>query len=176
MNDILFDYLDDFCTVYLDDILIYSDNELEHEIHVKKVLQRLCDTGLQVDLKKCEFHVTRTKYLGFIITTEGIEVDLEKVSAITNWKALYSIKGIQSFLGFCNFYRRFIKDYSRIAKPLIQLMKSDVPFEFGKACWDAFDELKARLTAAPLLCYYRPEYECMIETDVSDGVIAGVFL
>jgi type III secretory pathway component EscU len=94
MNDILFDYLDDFCTVYLDDILIYSDNKLEHEIYIKKVLQRLCNTGLQVDLKKYEFHVIQTKYLGFIITTKGIEVNLEKVSAITNWKALYSIKGI----------------------------------------------------------------------------------
>lgn len=175
MNDVLFDYLDDFCTAYLDDILIYSDNELEHEIHVKKVLQRLRDAGLQVDLKKCEFHVTRTKYLGFIITTEGIEVDPEKVSAVTSWKAPYTVKGVQSFLGFCNFYRRFIKDYSRIAKPLIQLTKTDVPFEFGKACWDAFEELKARLTAAPLLRHYRPEYECMIETDASDGVIAGVF-
>ena len=104
INDILFDYLDDFCTAYLDDILIYSDNELEYETHVKKVLQQLRDTGLQVDLKKCEFHITRTKYLGFVITTKGIEVDPEKVSAITNWKALYSVKGIQSFLGFCNFY------------------------------------------------------------------------
>lgn len=87
MNDVLFDYLDDFCTAYLDDILIYSENELEHEEHVKKVLQRLRDAGLQVDLKKCEFSVTRTQYLGFIITTEGIEVDPDKVAAVVNWKA-----------------------------------------------------------------------------------------
>ena len=84
MNDVLFDYLDDFCTAYLDDILIYSDNELEHTEHVKKVLRRLQDAGLQVDLKKCEFNVTRTKYLGFIISTDGIEVDPEKVAAVTN--------------------------------------------------------------------------------------------
>jgi hypothetical protein len=84
MNDVLFDYLDDFCTAYLDDILIYSENELDHEEHVKKVLQRLRDAGLQADLKKCEFGVKRTKYLGFIITTDGIEVDPEKVSAVVN--------------------------------------------------------------------------------------------
>jgi hypothetical protein len=94
MNDILFDYLDDFCTAYLDDILIYSDNELEHEIYIKKVLQCLRDIGLQIDLKKCEFYITKTKYLGFIIGTEGIEVDPEKVSAVTSWKTPYSMKGV----------------------------------------------------------------------------------
>jgi hypothetical protein len=87
INNVLFDYLDDFCTAYLDDILIYSENELEHEEHIKKVLRRLQDTGLQVDLKKYEFGVKRTKYLGFIITTNGIEVDPDKVAAVINWKA-----------------------------------------------------------------------------------------
>ena len=82
MNDVLFDYLDDFCTAYLDDILIYSDNELEHTEHVCKVLQRLINAGLQADIKKSEFGVTRTKYLGFIISTDSIETDLEKTSAI----------------------------------------------------------------------------------------------
>jgi hypothetical protein len=79
---VLFDYLDKFCTVYLDDILIYSDNELDYKGHVKLVLQRLCNVGLYADIKKCEFGVKRTKYLGFIVSTEGIKVDLEKVEAI----------------------------------------------------------------------------------------------
>ena len=82
MNDILFDYLDVFCTAYLDDILIYSENELEHAEHVRKVLQRLRDAGLQVDIKKSEFSVKCTKYLRFIISTDGIEVDPEKIEAI----------------------------------------------------------------------------------------------
>ena len=94
MNDVLFDYLDIFCTAYLDDILIYSDNELEHEEHVRKVLIRLRDAGLQIDIKKCEFYVKRTKFLGFIITTEGIEVDPEKIIAIKNWKVPKTVKGI----------------------------------------------------------------------------------
>ena len=82
MNDVLFDYLNDFYTAYLDDIIIYLDNELEHETHMKKVLDRLCNAGLQADIKKCEFGVKRTKYLGFIVSTSGIEVDLEKVKVI----------------------------------------------------------------------------------------------
>jgi predicted oxidoreductase len=84
MNDVLFDYLDDFCTAYLDDILIYSEDPLEHQTHVKKVLQRLRAAGLQADIKKSEFSVTKTKYLGFIISTNGIEVDLEKVEVVRN--------------------------------------------------------------------------------------------
>jgi len=174
MNDVLFDYLDDFCTAYLDDILIYSDSELEHTEHVRKVLQRLRDAGLQADLKKCEFHVTRTKYLGFIVSTGGIEVDPEKVSVVRDWKPPQTVRGIQSFLGFCNFYRRFIRDYGVIAKPLVQLTKTSVPFRFDKACWDAFEELKSRLTSSELLRHYDPEKQSMIETDASDGVIAGV--
>jgi hypothetical protein len=94
MNDVLFDYLDDFCTAYLDDIMIYSDNELEHETHVKKVLERLQNAGLQVDIRKCEFGVKRTKYLGFIVSTDGIETDLDKVKVVQEWKPPRTVKGI----------------------------------------------------------------------------------
>ena len=82
MNDVLFDYLDDFCTTYLDDILIFSNNELEYEHHMRKVLKRLRNASLQIDLKKYEFYVTRTKYLGFIISTNGIKVNLNKISIV----------------------------------------------------------------------------------------------
>jgi hypothetical protein len=85
-------------------------------------------------LKKCEFGVTRTKYLGFIISTEGIEVDPDKVSVVRDWKAPGTVRGIQSFLGFCNFYQRFIRDYGIIAKPLVRLTKTAVPFVFNKEC------------------------------------------
>ena len=82
MNDVLFDYLDDFCTAYLDDILIYSEDELEHTAHVKKVLDRLRKAGLQADIRKSEFSVKRTKYLGFIIGTNDIKVNPEKISVV----------------------------------------------------------------------------------------------
>jgi hypothetical protein len=84
MNEVLFEYLDDFCIVYLDDILIYLDNILEYKNYVKLVLQRLYKAGLQVDIKKTEYYVIRTKYLGFIISTEGLEVGPEKITAITD--------------------------------------------------------------------------------------------
>lgn len=174
MNDVLFDYLDDFCTAYLDDILIYSSDPLEHQIHVKKVLQRLRDAGLQADLKKSEFSITRTKYLGFIISTEGVEVDPEKVAVIRNWAYPTTVKGIQSFLGFCNFYRRFIRNFGILAKPLINLTKNNVPFRFDDDCIRAFDALKDSLTSSPVLQHYRQDLECMLETDASDGVVASV--
>lgn len=174
MNDILFDYLDDFCTAYLDDILIYSQDELSHQEHVCKVLQRLRDAGLQADIQKCEFNVTRTKYLGFIVSTSGVEVDPEKTSVIQNWEEPATVKGVQSFLGFCNFYRRFIRDYGLVAKPLTQLTKSSVPFVFNETCQQAFQELKQRLVTAPVLRHYDYSLESMLETDASDGVIAGV--
>src|SRR5277367_5336065 len=174
MNDVLFDYLDDFCTAYLDDIMIYSDNELEHQEHVCKVLERLRKAGLQADIKKSEFSVTRTKYLGFIISTDGIEADPEKTSVIDNWEPPKTVKGVQSFLGFCNFYRRFIQNYGRVARPLNQLTHKNHPFKFDASCERAFKELKRRLVSAPLLVHFDPDRPSRMETDASDGVIAGV--
>src|SRR5204862_2280922 len=130
MNDVLFDYLDDFCTAYLDDIMIYSDNELKHEEHVHKVLLRLREAGLQADIKKSEFSVKCTKYLGFIISTDGIEADPEKTSVIDQWDPPQTVQGVQSFLGFCNFYQCFIRNYGRIAKHLNRLTRKDQPFKF----------------------------------------------
>ena len=174
MNDVLFDYLDVFCTAYLDDILIYSEDPLEHEAHVKKVLERLRSAGLQADIKKSEFNVTRTKYLGFIVSTEGIEVDQTKVEVVKNWKEPRTVKGIQSFLGFCNFYRRFITNYGRVAKPLNHLTKKETLFKWTANCQEAFDQLKVAMISAPILRHYHPEQATMAETDASDGVVGGV--
>ena len=80
------DYLDNFVTAFIDDLIIYLKNAAEHEQHVKMVLKQLCDAGLQASIKKCEFHVTQTKYLGFILMTDGIEVNPEKTQIIHNWK------------------------------------------------------------------------------------------
>ena len=116
----------------------------------------------------------RTKYLGFIISTDGIEVDPEKISAVESWQLPKTVKGIQSFLGFCNFYRRFIRDYGKIAKPLVNLTKTNVPFSFNQACTEAFQELKDKLTSASLLRHYNMDLPTMVETDASDGVVAGI--
>jgi hypothetical protein len=175
MNETLMEYLDDFCTAYLDDILIYSENPLDHKEHVRKVLLRLRKAGLQADIKKCEFNVTRTKYLGFVVSTDGIEVDPEKVEVIRNWKHPTTVKGVQSFLGFCNFYRRFIRDYGKIAAPLTQLTRKEHVFDFNSDCVQAFEKLRTTLTHAPLLTHFDVDRHCLLETDASDTVIAAVF-
>ncbi|KAI0996393.1 hypothetical protein K3495_g11787 [Podosphaera aphanis] len=175
MNETLFDFLDKFCTVYLDDILIYSTDLAEHESHVKLVLQRLKEARLLADIKKCEFHVKSTKYLGFIVGTDGIRVDSEKVTVIENWIPPSNVKIFQSFLGFCNFYRRFIRNYGVIAMPLNNLTRRGVEFRFTNECQASFYDLKHKLIAAPVLAHYNPEVESRLETDASDGVIAAVF-
>ena len=174
INWILRDLLDDFCHAYIDDILIFSENEEDHEAHVRKVLERLRDHGLQADLKKCEFNVTETKYLGFIIGTKGISVDPAKVAVVSEWNEPTTVKGVQAFLGFCNFYRKFVKDFSRVAKPLTSLTRKDTAFNWTNECSEAFDELKRKLTTTPVLHHYHPDRETIVETDASDGVCAGV--
>ncbi|KAL2004647.1 hypothetical protein VTN00DRAFT_3383 [Thermoascus crustaceus] len=156
VNDLFLDYLDQFMTVFINDILVYSENELEHKEHVIKILNRLREAGLQADIKKCEFHVTWTKYLGFIVGTNGIEVDPEKVLVIRDWEPPITVKGVQSFLGFCNFYWQFIQDYSCIARPLFNLTQKDMPFNFNSQCLQAFKELKKKLISTPVLIHYSP--------------------
>jgi transposase InsO family protein len=174
INDTLMGYLDEFCSAYIDDILIYSNNLAEHRIHVGRVLERLRGAGLQADVDKCEFHVTTTKFLGFIIGVDGITVDPEKVAAVATWKEPTTVKGVQSFLGFCNFYRRFVREYSRIAKPLNNLTCKDNSFRWTEECQLAFDTLKARLLSAPIMAHFDPRRPTQLETDSSDGVVAGV--
>ena len=129
INDTLFDFLHCFVQAYLDNILIYSKTLKEHHSHVRQVLQRLREAGLQADIDKCEFHVQETKFLGLIVSTEGIRMDPHKVSTILDWARPICVRHIKSFLGFCNFYRRFIRDFSKLAKPLTGLTKKDISFD-----------------------------------------------
>ena len=174
INNILFDCLDTFCTAYMDDILIYSEDPLEHEAHVKTVLQRLRDAGLQADIKKSEFHVTKTKFLGYIISTDGIAMDPEKVAIIRDWVPPTSVKGVQSFLGFCNFYRSFLKNYGQIVRPLQRLTQKGGWHPLGPEEIEAFEKAKALVLTGGALVHYSPYRETRTETDASDGVIAGV--
>jgi hypothetical protein len=121
MNKVLSDYLDIFCIAYLDDILIYSDNLTQHRQHVRLVLERMEKVRLTPKATKCEFHTHKTAYLGYIIAPQGISMDPEKVRAVEEWKEQTNVKGIQSFLGFANFYRRSIRDFSKITAPLTKL-------------------------------------------------------
>jgi hypothetical protein len=134
MNNVIQEFLDDFVTVYLDDLLIYSASLEEHRTHVRSVLLKLRAAGLPVDIDKCEFHVQEVKYLGLIITPEGLNMDPVKVEAITNWLPCKSVKDVQSFLGFANFYRKFIRGFSLIARPLTEQTKKDHTFNWTPEC------------------------------------------
>ncbi|KAM3518660.1 hypothetical protein MY4038_010031, partial [Beauveria bassiana] len=173
VNDALREYLDIFCTAYLDDILIYSNSLEEHKRHIKQVLQRLREFGLQADIAKCEFHVQEVQYLGLIVGTNGIQMDPRKVSAVVHWPTPKNVKDVQSFLGFANFYRRFIRDFVAKASPLTKLTKKDVPFVWNTECETAFTELKLAFTSAPILQHFDPDKPSTVECDSSDYVNAG---
>ncbi|KAB2111391.1 hypothetical protein AG0111_0g1936 [Alternaria gaisen] len=175
INWTLREFLDDFCSAYLDDVLIYTDGSLkQHQEHVRKVLRKLQDAGLQVDIKKCEFEVKSTKYLGFIIKAgKGISMDPAKVAAIREWEAPQTVKGVRSFLGFANFYRKFIKNFSQLAAPLTRLT-GDVSFRWGPEEQSAFDKLKEIFMSEPTLASFDPERETVLETDSSGFAVGGV--
>jgi hypothetical protein len=122
MNNIFSDLLDVCVIVYLNNILIYSDNMSKHKKHVKEVLCRLWKHGLYANARKCEFHRDSVKYLRYILTSDGLRMAKDKVQTILDWLELQKVKDIQSFLGFTNFYRRFIYGYSEITTPLTCLM------------------------------------------------------
>ncbi|KAI0993916.1 hypothetical protein K3495_g14268, partial [Podosphaera aphanis] len=174
INHQLFDILDKFCTAYLDDVLIYSNNIKEHRDHVRQVVSRLQEAGLQIDINKCEFETKRTKYLGLIITPEGIEMDKEKVKAITTWEPPSSVRELQRFLGFANFYRRFIKDFSKICRPLTELLQKDKPYIWGRPQQLAFSSLQSSFKSSPILAYYDYNKKTVLETDASDWASGGV--
>lgn len=174
MNDILRDYLDIFCTVYLDDILIYSKTRSEHIRQVRMVLEKLREAGLYAKIQKCEFLVSETKFLGIIISKDGIRMDPEKIKTITEWKTPSCLTDIQAFIGFANFYRRFIRDFSKIIGPMVKLTKKGAPFTWTKSCQSAFDQLKKAFTEAPILKPFDWTKDVIVETDASDYVSAGV--
>jgi len=174
INDLLREYLDDFCTAYLDDIIIYSEKEEDHEEHVRKIICKLGEAGLTIDIKKCEFQVSRVKFLGYYVSTDGVEVDPEKIAVITEWAQPTTVRGVRGFLGFCGFYRKFIKDYGRLVRPLERLTHKDTAFSWTAECEEAFQKVKKALTSTTILRHYRPTLETKIETDASDGVTGGV--
>ena len=129
INNTLMRYLDVCCIVYLDDVLIYSKTLEQHRRDVSNVMEDIRDSGMKIKPSKCEFHKKETEYLGFIINQEGVKVDPTKTDAIWEWKIPKKVKDIQWFLGFCNFYRRFIDGFSRMAKPLYERTKKGVEWE-----------------------------------------------
>jgi predicted aspartyl protease len=178
INWALRDYLDDFCSAYVDDILVYTDGGIhEHRDHVRKVLLRMREAGLQLDIDKSEFEVQTTKYLGFVIEAgKGVRMDPAKIEAITKWESPTSVSGVRSFLGFANFYRTFIKNYSDLTLPLTQLTHKGASYEWTEQCEQAFQRLKAMFTEGPILVQFNPDADTIVETDSSGWCIGGTLL
>lgn len=176
MNDIFSDLLDRFMIVYLDDILIYSDDPKLHCKHVKEVLRRLRKHGLYARADKCEFDVDTVEYLGYILSPTGLTMDEKKVQVIQEWPEPRTVKDVQAFLGFANFYRRFIDGYSDIVVPLTRLTWKNTPWAFTTKASEAMQKLKLAFTRAPVLTHFDPKRPIVVETDASDYAIAGVLL
>ena len=159
LNDVLSnDILDIFVTAYVDNILVFSKTFQKHRKHVKTVLGRIQAAGLQLDIDKCKFEVQETKYLGLIIqatTFKGrlgcVKIDPAKTHAINTWESSKSTKDVQIFLGFANFYKRFIKDFAKLASPLIALTKKDQPFQWTATEESEFQATKKAFSTAPVL-------------------------
>jgi hypothetical protein len=151
MNEVLRPFIGKFVVVYFDDILIYITCLSEHLDHLRAVFDALRAARLFANLDKCTFCTERVSFLGYVVTTQGIEVDEAKVHAIQSWPTPSTVTQVRSFLGLAGFYRRFVKDFSTIAAPLHELTKKGVSFNWGQSQEDSFALLKEKLTHAPLL-------------------------
>jgi len=174
MNNIFSDMVDICVVIYLDDILIYSDNIDIHRTHVREVLRRLRKNGLFAGAHKCSFHTNSIDYLGYILSPTGLSMDSVKIQAIQDWPEPRKVKDIQSFLGFANFYRRFIHNYSDIVVPLTRLTRKDKKWDFSDVCHKAFNDLKSAFLSAPVLTHWIPDSPIIVETDASDYAIAAI--
>jgi hypothetical protein len=151
MNKVFMEELDKFVVVFIDDILIYSKSRKDHEHHLQIVLGRLRAHQLYAKLSKCEFWLEKIAFLGHILTVEGIEVDPSKVEAVSKWKQPSNVSEVRSFLGMEGYYRRFIKGFSSIARPMTELLKKDNNFVWTPKCEESFQIIKKKLTTAPVL-------------------------
>jgi hypothetical protein len=151
MNKVFMEYLDKFVVVLIDDILIFSKMEEEHEKHLRLVLQKLRSNKLYAKFCKCEFWLTEVAFPGHVISIGGVSVDLSKVKYVLNWMPPTTALETQSFLGLAGYYHLFIKDFSKIAKPMTKLLEKNKVSECIAECQASFEELRKRLTSAPVL-------------------------
>ncbi len=170
MNDVLWDFLNDFCQVYLDDILIYSKTRKKHRDYVKLVLSRLREAELQINIRKCEFDVEETVFLEVIVSELDLRMNLSKVTVIVSWITSTNLKEIQSFVKFVNFYRRFIKNFSKLVKSFTQLTRKNTSFVWNKICVQVFDNLKKQVSSTSVLRHFDLKRQAILKTDASNYV------
>ncbi|KAL5496553.1 hypothetical protein EMCRGX_G012859 [Ephydatia muelleri] len=162
------------CLVYFDDIIVVGTTFQEHLHHLTSVFTRLRGAGLKLKPKKCTLCRQQVTFLGHIVSTDGVATDPSKTEAVSKWPIPQNRKEVQQFLGLANYYRRFVKDFALISKPLQRLTEKNAPFEWTIGCQNAFDELRKRLVSSPVLAY--PDYErrFILDTDASDVGIGAV--
>ena len=174
MNNIFSDLLDICVMIYLDDILIYSNNMSKHYQHVKKVLKHLYKAGLYTTVEKYKFHSESVEYLEYILSPSGFTMFDNKVKIIQDWLEPKEIKDIQFFLRFTNFYCQFIFNNLNIVIPLIYFTQKDILWKFDSSYYDTFNSLKKIFTSTPILTHWIPDAQLIMETDASYYTLAAI--
>ncbi|WZY99835.1 hypothetical protein YC2023_072164 [Brassica napus] len=167
MNEVFRDYLDEFLTIFIDDILIYSRSAEEHGRHLRLVLERLRDQKLFAKLSKCCFWKREVGFLGHRVSEEGVAVDPEKIAAIKEWPHPTSVTEIRCFLGLAGYYRKFVQGFASVSKPLTRLTGKGIAYEWSIETDEAFEKLKEALMTAPILALRKPNQPYTMYTDAS---------
>ncbi len=170
MNDVLWDFLNDFYQVYLDDILIYSKTRKKHKDHVKLVLSQLREAELQMNIWKCKFNVKETVFLEVIVSELNLRMNLSKMIIIVSWITSINLKEIQSFVRFVNFYHCFIKNFLKLVKSFTQLTRKNTSFVWNKICVQAFDNLKKQVSSVSVLRYFNLKWQAILKINASNYV------
>lgn len=160
--------------IYLDDIIAYSISFDDHLAVLEQIFNRLRAANLKLNPTKCHFLQKKVKYLGHIVSENGLVTDPDKVKAVTEWPIPQNKKNVRSFLGLCSYYRRFIQGFSTLAKPLSELTEENRRFSWNSSCEDAFMKLKTKLTTAPVLAFPTPNEVFILDTDASNVGVGSV--
>jgi len=177
MNDLFRDLINQGDTAtFIDNILVATDTKEGHDELVKEVLRRLEENNLFVKLEKCKWKVREVEFLGVVIGPKGVEMQKKKVEGVLNWPIPRNVKEVQKFLGLANYYRRFIKNFARIAAPLHMLVRKEQKWKWEKKQEEVFKELKAVFTTEPILTIPDINKEIRVEADVSDYATGEVLL
>ncbi len=166
MNDVLFEYLHQFCQIYLDDIIIYSKILKKHKWHVRLILNRLQEADLQININICKFHVQKIIFLELLMSIERLKMNSRKMQAVIDWSTLNNLTQIQFFIDFCNFYRHFIKNFSKIVHSMIQLTQKKIIFEWNEVCQTAFNHMKRCMTETFILRHFDQTCDFILEINL----------